>query len=73
MSEILLSKIPISIPDPDETLSEILFPLPASGTLKERYAIKWEREDEAVHPARRVWRRRYRNVLGEFMRRRGVR
>lgn len=80
MSEIQLSKIPIQRLDIDdvnlngfEEMSEINLPSQSFGTLAQRFEAKWEMEDEALHAERKVWRRRFRGVLGEFMRKREVR
>ncbi|CAD6443791.1 5f41604d-0a07-48db-8dc7-c9fb228dec02 [Sclerotinia trifoliorum] len=78
MSEIMISKIPIQqlhLADGTddaslEQMSVVHFSLPDAsfGTLEERFEKLWEWDDETVHVERKVWRGRFRGVLGELLR-----
>ncbi|ESZ94265.1 hypothetical protein SBOR_5333 [Sclerotinia borealis F-4128] len=88
MSEIMLAGIPVRKLELDgdgdgdfgegvdgfEQMSEIYVGDRDAGmNVKERFEKLWETEDEGVHREKRVWRGRFRGVLGELLMVRGGR
>ncbi|KAI9640180.1 hypothetical protein NHQ30_011417 [Ciborinia camelliae] len=68
MSEIAVSRIPLSISG--RGLANGNGNVNGIG-VKERFEKIWEKEDEAVHFERKVWRKRFRGVLEGLVRGRG--
>ncbi|THV49363.1 hypothetical protein BGAL_0198g00010 [Botrytis galanthina] len=68
MSEIMVSRIPVRELVLEEEVEFSVLPDRSFGTLKERFEMMWQGEDERVHSERKVWRGKFRGVLGELCR-----
>ncbi|KAK6594926.1 hypothetical protein H4I96_10657 [Botrytis cinerea] len=67
MSEIMVSRIPVRelLSEEEKPVFSVL-PDRSFGTLKERFEKMWEGEDDSVHFERKIWRGKFRGVLGEL-------
>ncbi|KAF5877187.1 uncharacterized protein Bfra_001550ia [Botrytis fragariae] len=68
MSEIMVSRIPVRELVLEEEVEFSVLPDRSFGTLKERFEMMWQGEDERVHSERKIWRGKFRGVLGELCR-----
>ncbi|KAF7913538.1 hypothetical protein BELL_0645g00030 [Botrytis elliptica] len=69
MSEIMVSRIPVrELVLEEEEVEFSVLPDRSFGTLKERFEMMWQGEDERVHSERKIWRGKFRGVLGELCR-----